>query len=182
MPPRYTPPRGDSSQSVPLPIETERLLIRPFVAADAGPMLSVYGDPEVMRFIPGGALTGSGTVRTMLETHAGTQERLGFSVWAVVERQTGDVIGDAGFGILEPTGDVELGYTLARAYWGRGYATEAAAACLEAGLAHIAAPRIVAVVDEANQASLRVAERIGMSRTGTIEVHGRPHVLFAAQR
>ena len=92
------------------------------------------------------------------------------------------MIGDAGFGILEQTGDVELGYTLARAYWGRGYATEAAAACLEAGLAHIAAPRIVAVVDEDNEASLRVAERIGMTRIGTIEAHGRPHVLFAAQR
>jgi len=174
MPPRY---------SVPLPIETGRLLVRPFlVAADTRPMLAVYGDPEVMRFIPGGALPDAAAVRATLETHAGTQERLGFSAWAVVERQTGDVIGDAGFGIFEPTGDVELGYTLARAHWGLGYATEAAAACLEAGLAHIEAPRIVAVVDEANEASLRVAERIGMTRTGTIEAHGRPHVLFAARR
>lgn len=169
-------------RSVPLPLGTERLLIRPFlVAADTEPMAAVYGDPEVMRFIPGGALTDVAAVRATLETHAGTQERLGFSAWAVVERQTGDVIGDAGFGILEQTGDVELGYTLARAYWGRGYATEAAGACLEAGLAHIAAARIVAVVDEANEASLRVAERIGMTRIGTIEAHGRPHVLFAAQ-
>ena len=168
--------------SVPLPIKTERLLVRPFlVAADTEPMTAVYGDSEVMRFVSGGALADAAAVRTMLETHAGTQERLGFSVWAVVERQTGDVIGDAGFGILQPTGDVELGYTLARAHWGRGYATEAAGACLEAGLAHIAVPRIVAVVDEANQASLRVAERIGMTRTGTIELHGRLHVLFAAQ-
>ena len=145
-------------------------------------MVAVYCDPEVMRYIPGGALAGAEAVRATLATHARTQERLGFSAWAVVERQSGTVVGDAGFGIFEPTGDVELGYTLARAYWGRGYATEAAAACLAAGLAHIAAPRIVAVVDEDNAASLRVAERIGMARIGTIEAHGRPHVLFAAQR
>jgi [ribosomal protein S5]-alanine N-acetyltransferase len=168
---------------IPLPLETERLLIRPFlVAEDAEPMEAVYCDPEVMRYIPGGALADAEAVRATLATHAGTQERLGFSAWAVVERQTADVIGDAGFGIFEPTGDVELGYTLARPYWGRGYATEAAGACLEAGLAHIAAVRIVAVVDEANAASLRVADRIGMPRIGTIEAHGRPHVLFASQR
>ena len=169
--------------SVPLPIETECLLIRPFLAAgDAERMAAVYCDPEVMRYVPGGALRDPAAVRATLETHAATGERLGFGVWAVVERRTGDVIGDAGFGILEPTGDVELGYTLARAYWGRGYATEAAAACLDAGLAHIAAPRIVAVVDVDNAASLRVAEKIGMTRVGEIELHGRPHALFAAQR
>ncbi len=169
--------------TVPLPIETERLLIRPFlVEEDTGPMLAVYGDPEVMRFIPGGALTGAAAVRATLEKHVSRQERLGFGGWAIVERRTGDVIGDVGFGILEPTGDVELGYTLARAYWGHGYATEAAGACLDAGLEHIAVPRIVAVVDEANEASLRVAERIGMARAGTIEVHERTHVLFTAQR
>jgi [ribosomal protein S5]-alanine N-acetyltransferase len=183
MPPRYTPPGADSSPPVPLPIETERLLIRPFLAAsDAEPMLAVYGDAEVMRFIPGGTLADVAAVRRTLETHMRTQEQLGFSVWAVVERETGRVIGDAGFGILQPTGDVELGYTLARAHWGRGYATEAGGACLEAGLAHIAVPRIVAVVDEDNEASLRVPEKIGMTRIGEIEVHARPHVLFAAQR
>jgi [ribosomal protein S5]-alanine N-acetyltransferase len=183
MPSRHTPPAADSSRRVPLPIETERLLIRAFlVAADTEPMLAVYRDPEVMRFIPGGALADAGAVRSTLEGHVAAQLHRGFSSWAVVERLTGRVIGDAGFGIFEPTGDVELGYTLARAYWGRGYATEAAAACLEAGLAHIEAPRIVALVDEANGASARVAERIGMARIDTIEAHGRPHAFFAAQR
>ena len=90
------------------------------------------------------------------------------------------MIGDVGFGIFEPTGDIELGYTLARDCWGRGYATEAAAACLAAGLRHLGAPRIVAAVDAENDASMRVAERIGLARIDTVEAHGRPHVLFAA--
>jgi len=168
--------------SIPLPIETKRLLLRPFLpGADTEAMLAVYGNPEVMRFIPGGALAGIEAVSSMLETHARTHQDRGFSNWAVVERKTGRVIGDAGFGIFEPTGDIELGYTLARDCWGRGYATEAARACLAAGLAHLIVPRVVAVVDEANVASLRVAERIRMTRIETIEAHGRPHILFAAQ-
>ena len=168
---------------VQLPIESERLLMRSFVVeTDSESMLAVYGDPHVMRFIPGGALTDIGAVRSTLETHTRAQQTQGFSSWAIVERKTGRVIGDAGFGIFEPTGDIELGYTLARNCWGRGYATEAAKACLAAGLADLAALRIIAVVDEENGASQRVAERIGMAMTETIEAHGRPHVLFAAWR
>jgi len=167
---------------VPLPIQSERLTIRGFLPeADAEAMLTVYGDPEVMRFIPGGAFRGIDTMRSRLKTYVSASSRRGFSSWAVVERESGRVIGDAGFGIFQPTGDIELGYTLARDCWGRGYATEAAGACLTAGLEHLGAPRIIALVDEENLASLRVAERIGMTRLETIEAHYRPHVLFEAR-
>lgn len=168
--------------SVLLPIESKRLLVRPFVAdADSKSMLAVYGDPEVMRFIPGGALSGLDAVRALLDAYASAQGTQGFSSWALVERESGCLIGDVGFGNFEPTGDIELGYTLARPYWGRGYASEAARACLTAGLAQLSAERIIAVVDEANASSLRVVERIGMSRIDRISAHGRPHFLYAAE-
>lgn len=167
---------------VPLPIESERLTIREFrPEADAEPMLTVYGDPEVMRFVPGGHFRGIGIVEARLKTYARESSRRGFSSWAVVKRESGRVIGDAGFGIFQPTGEIELGFTLARDCWGHGYATEAASACLAAGLSHLDAPRIIAVVDEENVASQRVAERIGMTRLETIEAHYRPHVLFEAR-
>jgi RimJ/RimL family protein N-acetyltransferase len=164
---------------IPVPIETERLTIRAFDPdGDAEAMLAVYGDdPEVMRFIPGLA-----TVRARLETYRRASSRRGFSSWAVAERENGRVFGDVGFGIFEPTRDIELGYTLARAYWGRGYATEAAEACLALGLALLGAPRIIALADEENVASQRVAERIGMTRLETIEAHFRPHLLFEARQ
>jgi [ribosomal protein S5]-alanine N-acetyltransferase len=165
---------------IPLPIETERLLLRPFAPdSDAAAMVDIYCDPEVMRFVPGGALPSEEAVRAMLETYARAQSEHGFSSWAVVERRSGRIVGDAGFGVFEATGDVELGYTLARDSWGHGYATEAAGACLRAALIHLDAARIIAVVDAENEASLRVPERIGMGRVETIEAHGRPHVLFA---
>ena len=166
---------------VTLPIRTERLLIRSFDAdADCEAMLDVYGDPDVMRFIPGGALRDVEAVKKLLAEYANAQEARGFSSWALVELASGALIGDVGFGIFEPTGEVALGYTLARRYRGHGYATEAAAACLAAGKAQLSAERIIAVVDQANESSLRVALRIGMLRVGTIDAHGRPHVLFAA--
>ena len=168
---------------IPLPIETERLLVRPFAPEpDARTMAEIYCDPEVMRFIPGGALADEKAVRSLLERYADAQDRQGFSSWAVVERRTGRLIGDVGLGIFEPTGDIELGYTLARDYWGLGYASEAAKACLAAALAQLDVPRIVAVVDLENEASLPIPERIGMTRTEIIEAHGRPHALFVASR
>ena len=169
--------------AIPLPIETERLVLRVFdLATDPEPMRAVYGEPEVMRFIPGGAVADLESVAAMLEGYVTAQAQRGFSSWAVVERATGRVIGDAGLGVFAGTGDVELGYTLARDRWGRGFATEAAAACLAAGLAHLDVPRLVAVVDVENAASLRVAERIGMARVETIAAFGRPHALFAVTR
>ena len=166
---------------VPLPIETDRLLVRPFrPASDTEPMATVYCHPEVMRFIPGGPLADLDAVRSTLEAHARANRMRGFAFWAAVERETGRVVGDVGFGIYEPTGDIELGYTFARDSWGRGYATESAAACLRAGLAHLDVPRIVALVDAENEASLRVAEGIGMAAVETVEAHGRVHILLAA--
>lgn len=144
-------------------------------------MTAVYCDPEVMRLIPGGPLPDVDAVRVELEAHAASQARRGFAFWAVVERLTGRVIGDAGFGVFAATGDVELGYTLARDAWGRGYATEAAGACLAAGLEHLGVPRIVALVDAENEASTRVATRIGLALTESVQAHGRPHLLFATR-
>src|SRR5437764_4800369 len=144
-----------------LPIETERLIVRCFLPdADTKPMLRVYGDPEVMRFIPGGAVSSELAVRSLLQRYVELQERQGFSSWAVVERGTRRSIGDAGFGIFAPSGDIELGYTIARACGGHGYGTEAARVCLVAGLEQLAVPRIIAVVDAENEASLLVPVRI----------------------
>jgi [ribosomal protein S5]-alanine N-acetyltransferase len=167
--------------AIPLPIETERLILRAFEPErDADQMLEVYGDPAVMRYIPEGLYRSLTAVRATLERYAREQESRGFSFWAVVERSGGRVIGDAGFGVFRQTGDVELGYTLRRDRWARGYATEAARACLAAGFAHLDVPRIVAVVDHENRRSFGVAERIGMVRIGTVQTNGRPHALFAS--
>ena len=142
--------------------------------------MDVYGGPDVMRYIPGGPLPDLEAVRAVMDEQTRRQAERGYAYYAVELVSDGSVVGDAGFGLFEPSGDVELGYTLARRAWGLGYGVEAAAACLEAGLDGLHVPQIIAVADIDNLASHRVAERIGMRPDGRIDVHGRPHAVFVA--
>lgn len=164
---------------IPLPLVTSRLLLRRFEPADAAAMAGVYLDPDVMRFVSGGVFAGVEAVAESLAHEAAAQDERGFAVWAVVERATGRVIGDAGIAVYEPLDALEVGWTLARDSWGRGYATEAARACADAAFAHLAVDEIVALVDEENAASLRVAEKAGLARRGRVDRADRPHVLLA---
>jgi RimJ/RimL family protein N-acetyltransferase len=167
--------------TIPLPIETERLLIRPFDPSDADSMAKVYGDPEVMRHVVLGVLDHDRTA-ALLESYRRSQDEHGFSTWAVVEKESGAVVGDVGFGIYASTGEPELGYTLATRVWGRGYGLEAARACVESAFAHLPHRRLLAKIEPENERSLRLAEQLGMCPVETISVGGRPHVLFALER
>ena len=167
--------------TIPLPIETERLLIRPFETDDLDSIAQVYGDPEVMRHVSLGVLDREGTAK-LLEQYRRAQDERGYSSWAVVERESGDVVGDVGFGRYAPTGEPELGYTLARDVWGRGYAFEAASACVAAAFAHLPHDRLVAKIEPENARSLRLAERLGMRTLETISVDGHPHLLLGLER
>jgi ribosomal-protein-alanine N-acetyltransferase len=167
--------------TIPLPLETDRLLIRAFDDADLDPMAGVYGDPEVMRHVCLGVLDRDGTA-ALLDEYRRAQDQLGFSTWAVVEKESEAVVGDVGFGLYEPTGEPELGFTLASAVWGRGYGLEAARACVAAAFAHLPHRRFVAKIELGNTRSLRLAERLGMRTVETISVHGRRHVLLALER
>jgi RimJ/RimL family protein N-acetyltransferase len=126
-----------------------------------------------MRFI--GAerkpLTGDG-VKVLMRTADGHWADHGFGLLAVVDRSSGRVVGEAGLQLLEGGPDVELGYTLSRAAWGRGYATEAASAVLRWAFVGLGLERVVAVADPANAASLRVLDKIGMRRLGRRDCYG----------
>lgn len=155
------------------PLVTGRLELRRISGADVGPLLVAFGDPEVMRFV--GAerkpLTGDG-VKALVRAAGGHWSRHGFGLLAIVDRATGRVLGEAGLQVLEGGPDVEFGYTLSRAAWGRGYATEAARAILLWAFAGLRLERVVAVVDPAHAASLRVLDKLGMRRLGMRYCYG----------
>lgn len=112
----------------------------------------------------------------MVEDYRRHQDEHGFACWAVMDRGTGELIGDAG---LEVTGHgVELGYTLSRRWWGRGLATEAASLCREAAFGPLGMPQVVALVDADNPASARVLEKLGFTDQGRTMAYGRPHHRF----
>lgn len=172
------PPSPAPRPAVPLtfPLLGERVLLRPFEQADAPAAHSVYGDAEVMRYVGEGGAVGRAETARMIAGYRRHQDQHGFAFWAVVDRQSGTLIGDAG---LEVTAHgVELGYTLARRWWGRGLATEAARLCLSAAAGPLALPRLVALADVENPASARVLEKIGFAQRERRAAFGRAHHCF----
>jgi RimJ/RimL family protein N-acetyltransferase len=150
---------------VPLPITTERLIIRPFTPADFEAIHAVWSDPAVMAPIPSPPFDREQSW-ARLTGKLRHQARHGFSKWAVTMAATGTVIGECGVHYLEDGPDIELGYKLARASWGQGLAAEAAQACLDWALAE-RPERVVAIADPANARSARILAKIGMTRHGT---------------
>jgi ribosomal-protein-alanine N-acetyltransferase len=149
-------------------LETERLILRTWLLNDLRDFFEIYGDREVWRYVdPGGVLKTEDAARKPLLKGVAYQQEQGFCHWAVVEKQRGRVIGACGFNLFEGGPRLELVYHFARAYWGRGFATEAAGACLRYAFEKLGAPAVVASVDTRNLASKRVLEKIGLAHQGS---------------
>jgi ribosomal-protein-alanine N-acetyltransferase len=149
-----------------LPIETERLRIRPVEPeADAEPLYELWGDPEAMRFVrPASASVEE--VRERLESIV-EWTRSGWGLWALEERETGRLAGLAGLFPLAREGpEIELAYHVLPSRWRRGYAAEAGAALLDAAWRETDLDHVVAVAFEENRASTRVMEKLGMTYEG----------------
>lgn len=159
-----------------LPLRTERLQLRGFTPADLPAIARVYGDPEVMRDVGEGRPADEPTVVQMVRAAVDHQAAHGYSVWALAERESGEVIGDAG--LYRMGEEVELGYTLGRAWWGRGYATEAAGACLDAAFGPAGLTEVVALVVPDNISSRRVLAKLGMTPAGHRMAYGREHAVY----
>lgn len=162
------------------PLRGERVLLRPFDASDVAAIHDVYGDPEVMRFVGDGHPATTDRTAAMIAGYRQHQAEHGFAFWAVLDAADGTVIGDAGLEITSH--GVELGYTLGRAHWGRGLATEAAGLCVEAAFGPLDLPRLVALVDRRNPASVHVLEKLGFRPDGEVIAFGRPHRRLALGR
>lgn len=166
-------------------LETARLRLRPFEAADAPAHGALYADPEVTRHLPGGPfaadVVAERSARSLAHFDAHRQ-RHGWGVWAVVDKATGHVIGQCGLNHLPDGSDIELLYALGRAHWGRGLATEAGRAALDHGFATLGLARIVAVTRPEHGASRRVMEHLGMRYERDREAFGMPVVCYALTR
>jgi len=162
-------------------LQTPRLLLRPFAPADAVLVHAVYSDPLVMRYVASGPMSDLAITERLLEDYDAHQRRHGFSFWAVIERSSGTLIGDSGL-YQTPAGEVELGYTLGAAWWGRGYATEAAGRWLSVAFGELGIDEVIALAEPANLASLNVLDKLGMRRDGERIAFGRPHAVFRGRR
>ena len=111
---------------------------------DAEVVFRYRSDPDVMRYIPSGPDRSIEETRKILDRFIKHHEKYGFSKCAAELLETGELIGDAGLLLLEEGPDFELGYKLAREYWGKGFATECGRAWLEAAFSKFGLERMVA--------------------------------------
>lgn len=174
-------------------IETPRLLLRPWRDEDAGPFFLINSDPEVRRYL--------GIQGTREETDAAIarqralQESAGFCFWAMVRKEDEALLGFCGLrpGVPDTpiARDLEIGWRLGTAYWGRGYAREAADVCMSWAFKAMSAPQVAAITVPANKRSWLLMERLGMTRRpdldflhpGLADGHPlKPHIAYILER
>jgi RimJ/RimL family protein N-acetyltransferase len=153
--------------SRPIPeLRTERLVMRGHRADDADAFAELSADDEVMRWV-GGPMERGRAWRHMA-TLVGHWELRGYGRWALEVRETGELVGHAGLWCPEGWPGIEVGWTLARAHWGSGLATEAARASLEWGWRELGLDRVISLIDPGNLRSQAVARRIGAHPTDEV--------------
>ena len=135
---------------------TTRLRLRGFHRDDLATLAAIYADPEVMRYIRDGARATAQTAAN-IDAYDAEWALHGYGVWAVVDRESGALLGMCGF-----VERAEIGYIFGKASWGRGIATEAASACLWYGFMHLGYEEIGAGALLDNAGSRRVLEKLGM--------------------
>lgn len=158
-------------------LQTPRLLLRHVHPTDQHALGHVFGDAEVMRF-GDGPQDEAWVARWIADRALRSYAERGFGPYAVVERENQTVVGYCGlffFSDINGRPEIEIGYRLARAFWGRGYATEAARAVCDYGFGTLGLPRLVALVDPANTASIRVARKLGMTYEADVMLEGYDH-------
>ena len=161
---------------------TDRLRLRPYRSDDVTSMFAIFGDPEVMQYSMSGADPSVESTQASIQKLMDHQALFGFSLWVVEDRSTGAIIGDCGLKQLEEGPEIEVGYRFAKTHWGRGYASEAAAASVRYGFSTLGLARIVAVVEPPNVASSTVLEKIGLKHQCLAHYYGRPMSYFAVDR
>jgi RimJ/RimL family protein N-acetyltransferase len=152
-------------------LRTDRLVLRRFTADDIDVLVELDSDPQVMHFVTGGvATTREEIVEDVLPAFLSYYDRFeGFGFWAVLDLATGEFLG--WFHLRPAPGDspdeVELGYRLRRAAWGRGYATEGARALIDKAFAELGVRRVHAETMFVHRASRAVMERAGLRHVRT---------------
>jgi len=162
-------------------IETERLILRMFRESDTDAYAEMVSDPEVMRFLGGQPVPRAEAWRNMAMM-LGHWHLRGYGMWAVEEKASGEMVGRIGCWNPEGWPGLEVGWTLRRRFWGRGYATEAARASIDHAFKALDQTRVISLIAPDNVNSIRVAERLGEKPVGEWEVSGKKVIVYAVGR
>ena len=163
-------------------LETERMRLLPWKPDDWLLLRPIASDPAVMRYISDGKPWPDERIREFVSRQLAHFDKFGYCLRKLVHKETSEMIGFCGLQPLDGTPETEIGWWLARAWWGKGLATEAARTALHDGFERAGLERIVAVAMPANRASLHVMEKLGMKYERETTHRGFSVVLYAASR
>jgi RimJ/RimL family protein N-acetyltransferase len=180
-------------------LESDRLVLRPWRATDVAEYAPIIGDPEVMRFMGSGwryrvkraaarmvARFSDLEARRAVAALQRHWQRYGYGEWAVEQKETGALIGRVGFvhhaDWPADAAKIEIGWTLARDAWGRGFATEGARMALRHAFGELGIERIISIARPDNLRSQGVMRRLGMEYQGAARWRGGDHVWHAIDR
>lgn len=151
------------------PIETKRLILREWREdKDLDPVVAYFSDASAVRFL--GGVKEREAVWRLLASYIGHYHMLGYSYWAVEEKESGDLAGAVGIWNSAYWPEPELGYWFLTNKQGRGYATESASACLEHALDEIGLGSLVSYIHSENSPSIHVAQKLGAFHDGQCDL------------
>ena len=162
-------------------LETERLKLRMWRESDLDDYAGLSADPAVMQYLGGRVFSRADAWRSMA-FFMGHWEIRGYGHWAVEEKSTGRMIGRIGF--LNPEGwpGFEIGWTLARHAWGKGYATEGARRALAYAFNELDRRHVISLIHPGNAPSMRVAERLGEKPEGNARINDIDVLVYGIDR
>lgn len=167
-------------------LETERLYLRELVPSDFESLCKILKDKDTMYAYEGAF--NDDEVQEWLDRQIARYKKWGFGLWAVVLKETNEMIGQCGL-TMQPWKEsevLEIGYLFERSYWHRGFATEAAKACKEYAFETLNATEVCSIIRDTNFASQNVAIRNGMTRVDTWIKHYKgvdmPHDRYVVYR
>ncbi len=157
---------------------TPRLELRTHYHDDAAFMLELNSDPDVTLHVPDGPLADILQAVEIIESLRAQfiDRRIGRFI--VIERQTGKRIGWCGLKWLEDVDEIDLGYRFLKSAWGKGFASEAAMACLDYGFNTLNFARVTARIAPSNGASIALAKKLGMKEAGRVVEDGFEFLVF----
>ncbi|MGI2328287.1 GNAT family N-acetyltransferase [Planococcus sp. YIM B11945] len=166
-------------------IQTDRLELRPYKDEDFEFLYSLFSDPDVVRFIGNGQTRDrEGAMEFLYWIYRSykTDPNLGLRV--LVRKKDRKLVGHAGLvkQTINGAEELEIGYWIAKDYWGQGYATEAAKALKEYGTRRLGKERFISLIQPGNLASRKVAERIGMVLEEEILLAGREVYVYSIEQ
>jgi ribosomal-protein-alanine N-acetyltransferase len=164
----------DPTVSEPNLIETERLALRRLTLNDLDALAAIYADEDVLAYEQ-----TKEELEWIINIYYG---QYGFGLWATTLKETNEFIGRCGLlpWTIDGREEVEVAYLLAKEHWGRGLGTEAARAILAYGFGELHLSRLICLIDPANDASVKVAIKIGMSLEREAEIDGEPTLVYSA--